>query len=170
MLVFTVLLAVQTPTPDAIWAGVVDAYKAKKSFSCSYTTRQLTPAKTVYRGTVAFTREKSLKFVLQDLGEKCRAGEDWSPGAGATTWVSPASFRGYNDTLTARHPYVILALLRGEMEPAAWKPEFKKGKATVTLTRDDGWSFVIDPKKDRLVSFRGPELYNEERICETTIR
>lgn len=170
MLAVSLLLAVQTPSPEAIWGEVVKAYKSKKSFSASFTTRQVKPAKTVYRGTVSFARDKSYKFSLQDLGEKCRAGEEWSKGNGASTWVSPAEFRGYNDTITARHPYILLDLLRGSTDEGDWKPGVAGKMAATTIERTDGWKFTIDRRSNKLLSFSGPELYNEERICVTTIR
>lgn len=168
------LLAVQAPKPEDVWAKMVDAYGKKASYSVSFTTSWKGQKAALYTGKLTFTRDKSLAFELKDGKERCKAGYDWTKANGGSTWVSPDEFRGYNDTLTARHPYLLVDLLQGEATPGEWTDTVK----STTIARQAHWiisdksgaTFTVNASTWMLSSFKGPELYDEERICTTTMK
>ena len=173
-MLIAVVVAFQTPKPAEIWAKVVESYAKAPSLKVSFSTLLKGRKAALYTGTLTFSRDKSLKLEFRDGIEGCRAGYTWSKENGGSTWVTPASFRGYNDTLTARHPHFLVDLIEGKTDPKEWNAEVAstkvKGQAVWALFDKEGTTFTVNAKTHRILSFSGPELYDEERICTTTFK
>lgn len=174
MLATAIVVALQTPKPEEVWAKVLESYAKAPSLSVTFSTVLKGRKSALYSGRLTFSRDKSLKFELKDSLEGCRAGYTWTKKNPGSTWVTPAQFRGYNDTLTARHPYFLVDLLEGKAEPREWAEPVTstkvKGQLFWVLFEKEGTTFTVNAKTYRLGSFSGPELYDEERICTTVIK
>jgi hypothetical protein len=168
------LLAAQTPTPADVWAKTVEAYGQVPTYNATFTTTVKGKKGSLYTGKLTFTRDKSLAFELKDTGENCRAGYTWTKDNGGSTWVSPDEFRGYNDTLTARHPYLLVSLLEKSSDPMEWTETVKSAKvgkdAHWSITDKSGYTFLVNASTWMISSYTGPELYDEERICTTVVK
>lgn len=168
------LICLDAPKPEEVWAKVVDSYGKAPAVAIKFTTTWAGKKKPLYVGTLNFTREKSLKYEFKDSFEGCNAGCSWTKANGGSTWVSPPRFRGYNDTLTPRHPYLLVDLIEGTSHEMEWNSAPKSVTLAKTLywvlTNKAGTTFTINSKTWRITKFVGPELYDEERICTTVIR
>lgn len=161
---------------DAVMKIVAAKYRAMKSLNCTFVTRQ--GSKEIYTGTLTFTKGKEMHFTLSDQKEKCEAGEDWNAKGQGSTWVKPASMRGYNDTISDRQPFVLVRLVRDELRYAMsdqWLDKVevvKKGSATVLRVRSNSDSdlvLTIDPKTYLVLEIKSIEMYHDKGPLTTFV-
>lgn len=143
------------PKEEAVWTLMQVKMAKVKEVRVLFETREVGSKRLIYKGSFNFTRNKTIDFEYEDLVEGCRAGADAD-----STWVSPAEFRGYNDTVTQRQPYTIVSLARGTDaldSPIAINKPVKKVGFSEQIETTDGTKFLIDSRKSLINQIEGQD-------------
>jgi hypothetical protein len=154
---------------EEIWVKVVGTYAKMPSHTVQYTT--LIGSKTVYSGTLKFKRKDSYNFTLTDHELNLTSGEDWNQNNRGSTWVSPSSERGYNDTLSDRQPYLMMRLVRGKQIKIEFLPRIRPGTENRTKTwvldTVDHVQITIDSANFHLIKIVGEEPCHSGKTLTT---
>ncbi len=158
-----------TPKSVDLVKAVMAKYATVKSFSATFRSIDSKTKKVVYTGSFDYEIKSFSRFSLTDPAEECTAGEDLNEKGQGSTWVTPPEMRGYNDTVSSRHPYLLADLTQKKLKldtDYQWYEKvqvIKKGKAEFwRLNSKDGLTLTINSKTKLITEFTSKESYHPE--------
>ncbi|HLO99112.1 MAG TPA: hypothetical protein VK171_11005 [Fimbriimonas sp.] len=163
-MIATLILIQELSKPEEVWKRAETKLGSVSQVRVLFETRDVVTKRLVYRGSYNFRRGKEIQFEYEDLVERCRAGADAD-----SCWVSPADFRGYNDTVPQRQPYFIVSITRKADaldSPLAIDKPVKRVGFSEQIETTDGTKILIDSRKNLINQIEGQDT-SHERIVTT---